>query len=298
LIICAISLLQPLSDIEALNYAGNNEGRPRGLTMESSHYALIVGSITTIIFCLEKSKFFKTIAVLLGLALTLYSQSKAGTLILCLSFFIYYAQGIFDKKSKRTHVILFLSTLSLILLVAIPFFIERMQNDIDRYTSTATRMVGFVSAVNIAIENPLGVGFSGYAEYYLNAIPKTISLIKSYIPYLDFTEVTDYTRQQNTQSLGTKSFFADSLIIFGIPFLLVYFYSFLHLYKKAKRLGRPTLIPGIIFVYFSLVFWTSGIGFYITFITLALTPRKNTALNENTSRFSGLTVPTKSWRPS
>lgn len=274
LIISAVSLYPPLSEITALNYAGNSEGRPRGFTMESSHYALIVGAISLIIFHLEKQNFAKITAGFIGLALISFSQSKAGVLLYCLSFLTYYAQNIFDKKSKSRNILIFLFTLTLITLVAIPFFLERIQNDIDRYTSTATRTVGFISAIKIAIENPLGVGFLGYVEYYLNAIPSTITLVKSYVPYLDFTEITDYTKQQNTQSLGTKSFFADSLIIFGLPFLVAYFYSFLFLCKKVKLLNRSSLIPGIVFIYLSLLFWTSGTGFYIVFLVLALIPKK------------------------
>lgn len=292
LIICAVSLYPPFSEIKFLNYAGNSEGRPRGFTMESSHYALIVGSISAIIFHLERSALKKSIAVSIGLLLIIFSQSKAGILLYCLSFFIYYAQGIFEKKSKSRNILLFLLALSLITLVAIPFFLERMQNDIDKYTSTATRVVGFISAFKIAAENPLGVGFLGYVEYYLNAIPKAIVTVKSYVPYLDFTEITDYTKQQNTQSLGTKSFFADSLIIFGFPFLIAYFYSFKMLYRKAKETGNKNLIPGIIFMYLSLLFWTSGIGFYITFLIPAFLSKKNFAKHENSNYISRSSIPT------
>ncbi|WP_416199237.1 MAG: O-antigen ligase family protein [Pseudomonas helleri] len=291
LIICAISLYPPFAEIKLLNYAGNSEGRPRGFTMESSHYALIVGSISAIIFHTDKSALKKSIAVSAGLLMIIVSQSKAGILLYCLSFFIYYAQGLFEKKSKNRNILFFILALSLITLVAIPFFLERMQNDIDKYTSTATRVVGFVSAFKIALENPLGVGFLGYVEYYLNEIPKAITTVKSYVPYLDFTEITDYTKQQSTQSLGTKSFFADSLIVFGFPFLIAYFYSFKILYKKAKSTGNTSLLPGIIFIYLSLLFWTSGIGFYIAFLIPAFLTKKKTIKNENINYISRLPIP-------
>ncbi|MCF3195925.1 O-antigen ligase family protein [Pseudomonas bubulae] len=291
LLICAISLYPPLSDIQLINYVGNSEGRPRGFTMESSHYALIVGAIASILFYLEKSTSTKTAAAIIGLALIIYSQSKAGVLLYCISFFIYYGQGIFEKKSKSKNIALFILALLLVTLVAVPFFLERIQNDIDRYTSTATRVVGIASALNIVKENPLGVGFLGYVEYYLNSIPDAVSLVKSFAPYLDFTEVSDYTKQLTTQSLGTKSFFADSLITFGIPFLIAYLYTFKLAYKRAKRANCPTLIPGIFFIYLSLMFWSSGIGFYIAFLVLAFVPKKNITHYENTNRLSRPPLP-------
>ena len=292
LILCAVSLYPPLAGIKLLNYAGDSEGRPRGFTMESSHYALIVGSIASILYYLGRSTTARTTALISGLVLIIYSQSKAGVLLYSLSFFAYYAQGIFEKKSKSKNIILFSLALLLLVVVAMPFFLERIQNDIDRYTSTATRVVGFASAFNIVKDNPFGVGFLGYVEHYLKSIPESISLIKSYVPYLDFTEVTDYTKQQNTQSLGTKSFFADSLITFGLPFLIIYFYTFKLAYKQVKKSNRSTLIPGIVFIYLSLMFWSSGIGFYVAFLVLAFVPKKNIRQNENINSFTRPSLPT------
>lgn len=270
LILSAISLFRPLSEISFLNYLGSNEGRPRGLTIESSHFALVVGIIALTLFHLENSRLAKQVSTVVGLLLILYSQSKGGVLIYCVVLFVYYAQEVNKSKSKLAITLTILASFLALVIVAIPFFIDRISNDIDRYTSTATRTVGLVSAIQIAFSNPFGVGFTGYTEYYLASIPRTIIFVKNYFPSWDFSEVIQYINQKNTNSIGTKSYFADSIIIFGWPFLFFYLYFFKYLYQTSLKTRNTTLIPGILFSLFGLTFWSAGMGFYVLFMFLAL----------------------------
>lgn len=269
LVICSLSLAPPLADLAFLNYAGSSESRPRGLTMEASHFALIVGAITFIIFYLEKSGARRIFVGLAGLFLIGYSQSKAGVLLYCGSFVIYYLLSFF-KRLSVVGLFSFLTSLTFLFLIVFPFFWERIENDMDRYTSTATRVTGLVAAFQVALKHPLGVGFAGYSEFYIKEIPGAISTVGRYLPGLNFDEVLGYTQQDGTKSLGAKSYFSDSLILFGIPFFLFYIYIFFKLFKGLYLLDKQRLLPGMFFAFFALTFWSSGVGFYAIFLLIGL----------------------------
>jgi hypothetical protein len=271
LFICMISTIPFLSEVSILNYEGTSEGRPRGLTMESSHFAFIAGALALTIFSFEQKKSLKLVSFTIGAALLVYSQSKAGIVIYLLG---YFASTIAKLKSKKQRVIALLTipaTLYLLMEIVIPYTLSRIANDMDNYTSTATRFVGVLSALHIVIYNPLGVGFGAYLEKIILYIPSAVETSRIYYPYLDYSEVTEYTTQATTRAISTKSFVADSIIYFGIPFIIFSLVKAKRLLSNILKNNKEQIIPGVTFVMLSLLFWNTGIGFYPAFILLSTT---------------------------
>ncbi|SDI66092.1 hypothetical protein SAMN05216189_1007143 [Pseudomonas delhiensis] len=271
LLLCVASTLPTLSDISFLNYEGSSEGRPRGLTMEASHFAFISGSLALIIFSLDPRTINKVIASLIGALLLIYSQSKAGIVLYVAGFYILLT---IQAKSKKYIVItsaLILITSYIAISYILPYILGRISIDMDNYTSTATRTIGFMSGIYIALHNPFGVGFGAYLNEYLSSIPYVIRLARPYLPYLDYSEVIGYTTQQTTKSISTKSFLSDSIIYFGIPFVFFLLLKTRKIISNILRNRKSHLIPGFFFIISSLSFWSTGIGFYPAFILISIT---------------------------
>ncbi|MFZ5957321.1 hypothetical protein ACOXVJ_07390 [Pseudomonas knackmussii] len=270
LVLCILSTLPSLSEISFLNYEGTSEGRPRGLTMEASHFAFISGAIALLIFSIEERIILRMVSSAIGATLLTYCQSKAGLIFYALGFYLFFATNAKSKKHFILTSLLILISSYFIIFVILPSSLSRISNDMDNYTSTATRLVGLLSAILVVIHNPFGVGFGAYLYKFLASIPSAIELSRTFLPYLDYSEVIGYTTQKTTRSISTKSFLADTLIYFGVPFIIFTIRKLRTLISNILKNNRKPLIPAATFLIMSLSFWSTGIGFYPAFILISI----------------------------
>ncbi|NBA98229.1 hypothetical protein [Pseudomonas sp. R5(2019)] len=263
-----LTLVAPdyLNSISPLHYSDTSNYRPRGYSIEASTFGYIVISSILLLCWLKNINTYIGLGLSLGCALLV--NSKGAMIGLLLAWFVYLMLS--GNKNLISKVI-GLIFVTIAAFIAVPLLAAIFQSDFDEYTSTATRSTMAILSVMSIFHSPLGHGFTGYLPYinYNGQDSIYISKIISPIP-LNYSEVSNYFTAGAYKSVGAKSFVFDSIIIFGMPFL-IYFFSAI---KKGRRLSIIINSPSrdILFYYtiISLVFYIPGIGGYISAVILGI----------------------------
>lgn len=257
-----------LQAINFLNYVEIRNSKLRGFSTEGSTYGFLIICVFTLYAWVNKINIFIFISFLV-FALLLVS-SKGAIFSFLLSYFICCLM--FFKRNLLKTVFMFLSFIfSFIYLYSV--LIEQLFLDIEDYTSFSTRFTLFLLGFNSVAISPLGWGFSGYYPYFYIYGDEIISYISSF--NLNFSEVKDYFVVGQTKSVSTKSFFLDSLIVYGLPFIIIYFYLIFRGLKYSLQEGDFYRALSINFILISLLFYIPGYGTYISAVALGLSLNSN-----------------------
>ncbi|WP_243641863.1 hypothetical protein [Vibrio sinensis] len=96
-------------------------------------------------------------------------------------------------------------------------------NDLENYTSIATRSTAIMTSVFSLIHRPLGAGLFGFLPAMYEYGVDALNFVDRLFPrLLNFKEFASYLVVGETKSVSTKSFFFDWVIFGGLFFL--YFY--------------------------------------------------------------------------
>lgn len=219
--------------------------RVRMLTAESSW----TGGIATLLFAgiwVENKKsllcILISIAFLLLFIVTSGSKQFLGGLLLSVNIFL-----LFKYKWK------YLLVITPILLAVIPFLISNIGNifllssfsdDIENYTSTATRLLTFVVSAICMISYPLGTG-GLYVPYFLGKFTAGISIIDTVYPYFNFDEIFNLGIN-NYAGISPKNSFGIMVVMLGIPGLIL----LIRLYKNLIKSVLTNRILYLLVLYF------------------------------------------------
>lgn len=214
----------------------NGNMRPRGFSTESSIFGASIVVMTMTYAAVVKNGLSRILAILICLASLYLAQSKGSITILFFSIVLSYIIRMNLNVSLLTKV----ASIVVVVLLFAAFVIEPLLRlfltDIEEYTSLATRSTLIVSAIQVLLWNPLGVGFGDYAAALSSYIGSSIHLIQNSSPLmLNFSEVFGYSISRSTDYLSTKSMFFDVAIYFGwLGVIALIVYTF-HVLRETRR---------------------------------------------------------------
>ena len=271
LVICIFSV-HFLTDNTLLNFLPYDQSRPRGYMQESSHFALMSGTLSTLGFAFSRKRYQQFMFFLVGLFLCYVSHSKAGILFYTGAYAVYFAIQLGSLPSRAVKFTLFLGLLAALFAafyVLYPIIHAGFSADIEKFTSTATRSSSLVSVFLILSTHPFGVGFFSYSDLLVQVIPSATEFMMRYFPLLNYEEFYGYFLWSEQAHISTKSFFFDFLVFAGIPFVVILAYYAKLMISALWASKNYNYLPCLLFVLMSLFIWNTGISFYICFLALA-----------------------------
>lgn len=230
--------------------------RFRGLSYEPSMLALTIISLYLCYICIAKKE-VRFIDLVLVFSLAFLIQSKGGILCLLLSFLIAFKSVFY--RLKRRYLIMFL----IAFLSSFAFLVSMFVLDFDKYTSTITRGTLLLVPLMSLFHHPFGVGYFGFLDAFHQYLPEAVNFSKSYINHeKGFREIDKYLIAKTDSSIGSKSFFLNNIIVFGWPFVVLYFYVLIRAIRKCREILRKDLEILVWFIFFSLTLFVEGVGLY------------------------------------
>ena len=228
--------------------------RMRGFTLEASTFGFqFVLAVLMLAAIFRINLFFISLAVIPCLLMI----TSKGTLVcflitLFLTFVVFSRINLFHKGLGA--VVLFVIG-SAFLYSSLG---DSVINDVERYSSIATRGTAIMTAIFAVIYNPLGGGFFGYFPSIYEYGAVALEFVDSLAPgLLNFREFSLYLVVGETKNVSTKSFFFDWLIYGGVFFLFIYV-------KYMARLFRSMVAHRMHYDFALLVFLILGTTFFMS----------------------------------
>ena len=232
--------------------SNTTEIRPRGFSFEPSMLSITIISLYLcyISVAIKKLRSFDFIVISFLLFLI---HSKGG--LLC--FLIVFNDTFFSLKKRYMFFLL------IVILSSFCFLIFMFVLDFDKHTSTITRGTLVLVPLFSLFEHPFGVGYFGFLDVFHQYLPRAVEFSKEYIHHNSgFREIDRYLISKTDSSIGSKSFFLNNVIIFGWPFIALYFYSLFSAVKKCRTISRKDLEVLVWFIFLSLTLFVEGVGLY------------------------------------
>jgi len=261
-----------------LHYGVNDErfqleafdDRPRGFSYESSTLGITL-LVFGVLAALTERRGWGRLFWLIGTSLALlFCGSKAAFLVFAVALstasILTYSRWIvvsFMVAGPTFCAIAFLTVDQWWPIVDQKFILPFIL-DIDETTSVATRLIMALSAVFVVVQNPLGVGFTGFIPALLANIDSAGELGSLLLGSpLTLTEVNKYLVQNSNLAIGAKSFFFENAVIFGIPFVLLWIFGHWMLIMRLRN-SKDILSLTVLFgMFIPLTFYSSGVSIYI-----------------------------------
>ncbi len=247
----------------------NANMRPRSFTLESSNFSIVLIALSTVVIDKVKKFTLKTSLIILSISVLIYSGSKGGLGVLVQGFVLLFLfqSFYFLTRNRLSKIIIYLSPILLLTCFGLISLTQRvldsLARDVLEYSSTATRATLTLSTLYTVIQNPLGVGTTGFLPALVQNITPSIDLLKRYSPFqLNFDEVQSYVGNQSDQNISTKSFFLDGALYFGLPFIITYFYLSIFILNKLFKMRLWVLFVGSASLLLGLITFSGGLGLY------------------------------------
>jgi hypothetical protein len=239
--------------------------RPRGLSSEPSFLSVTTISIGLLCAHFSRKRISKTFFLLVTVGLLLAIGSKGGIFIIFICLGI-LAMLRFRKWYQLPVLGLAIVPLALIATASIPTLFP--ETGILQSGSVQTRASMILCATAIVAHHPFGVGFSGYRAAVSKYLPDSMSSIQSLSPLpLDFSEVSEYLGV--SPNVGTKTFFFDQAMCFGLPFVILFIVLIIRLLKRLS-VEKRILFVGVMAVAIAFCSYVSVSGEYATAILLGV----------------------------
>lgn len=216
--------------------------RPRGLSTEPSYLSITVIAICLLCAYLSRRRLSKSFFALAALALLIASGSKGGILVLFICLFI-VALTKWHKWYQAPLLAVILIPLGFFAMSLIPTMFP--EEGFETSNSVQTRASMILCALNTVAHHPLGVGFSGFLPAVVAYLPNAMDTLQAYSPLpLAFPEVSQYLI--SSEDVGTKTFFFDQLMRFGIPFAVFFFVVMMKLLKRLAMQEQSILFVAVL----------------------------------------------------
>lgn len=255
-----------INSISFLSYSDIRNSKPRGFSLESSTFGFFV-SVVFLLYMWVNKKNLALILFLLFFCL-IFIQSKGSLSSIFIALII--SSLLLMKRNFLINIVYILIAMTIYFLT-VDLILSWFLVDIETYTSFATRIVLILLGLYSVFFSPLGWGFSGYYPHFYLNIDKIIHVVNDVSPMnLNFSEVIDYSVVGNFQSVGTKSFFMDCLIVYGLPFLFFMLFYLRNIYRCIVINNDYNRMLLLIFLLIALTFYNSSFGMYIGAFALGL----------------------------
>jgi hypothetical protein len=253
------NIMTPLFDIV--------DNRPHGFSVESSTLSITLSTLGLLCASTARSGRSRWLWVILTFASVLPVNSKAGPILMVVSF----VSALFLRGVSFRLIANSVGVVAVALVLGQDFW-RRMWDayviapflyDIESGTSVATRITLWVGALATAFKHPWGVGFSGYLPAVVQSIDFGGAFAELLLDMpLNLSEAGGYVYQDTAYAIGTKSLFLDCLLVFGLPFCIFWIWAHAGLVKKLVRLGEVVPLALLLMLAFSLMTYISGVGLY------------------------------------
>lgn len=249
----------------------NENMRPRGFALESSHLVMTTIALTAILASTISHHTLRIFVFFAGLLLVFFTESKGGILVIFFSTLLWYLfllLSFMRRKVINVKQVFLLSVLLVLLVLPTSRLKDALLLDIQDYTSLATRTTLFFSSLLNLASHPLGVGTTGYLPALVENIPVALEVV-SEAGLTNLEEVTGYYYSDNDKNISSKSFFFDGVVLMGLPFVIIYTWFSLLLLKRLSAQGDWILFICTSSLILGLVFFSSGLGLYAVSFALA-----------------------------
>ncbi|MEL0622529.1 hypothetical protein V6238_05450 [Marinomonas arenicola] len=233
-----------------------DQTRFRGFSYEPSMLATSIISLYLCYICINNKKISVFDLVFISFLL-FFIQSKGGLLCFLISILIAFNSVFFSLKKRYVFLLL------VMVFSSFCFLIFMFVLDFDKYTSTITRGTLVLVPLFSLLDHPFGVGYFGFLDVFHQYLPSAVEFSKEYIHHdSGFREIDKYLVADTDSSIGSKSFFLNNVIVFGWPFIFLYFYSLFSAVKKCRSISRKDLEVLVWFIFLSLTLFVEGVGLY------------------------------------
>lgn len=239
-----------------LHATANGNMRPRGFALESSTLSIQIVTLGLLVMHFFRNKLVTLLSLLIIVTALFSIGSKGGVLVFSLTISLLI---LLLAKTASWKKILGVIVGMLIVLGAVNFVFDSIMTDFEEYTSTATRLSMMLTAVLIALDNPFGVGFSGYLTAISAYLPDAIALLN--FPF-NYAEVSSYIGSDSGKNISTKTFLFNYLMFFGWPFLIGFFLFFVALIRRVRKSNSVPLLAAVIFSVVAISTYSDGLGLY------------------------------------
>lgn len=244
--------------------------RVRLLTKEASEtttLVLIYSLMPMFYYFKNRKKLPLALSIICLIFLIYITQAKSLLLAIGILVAIYMIY-IFKRLTKKRLLLLILlfMVFSIFIIYLLPKFNVMLGNDIDNYTSTATRGYTFLISIIIGMVFPFGVGGGAHLIVLKNYLIKYLKIFDFLPITLNQKEIYDLINSDSDVALTIKSGIMDYNVqwgMFGTIYLMKCFVKLSKEYKALKEekgelllaLFWTNIIILILFCNFSFEFW-------------------------------------------
>lgn len=196
-----------------------------------------------------------TCSVLIFLSYVAVSESKGFLVLVIVCVLPLVYQFIMANKKLRQISSVLLIVIGAIIVLAVFNLQTVIFNTFYNNITFGTRFTSIYAALDVFLNSIIGVGYSGFVNFYPKAIESAMDL--EVFRSLDLREIKSYL--SSTKALSTKSEFFDQLIYGGIVYIYFFYKFFVKrflIFSKVKKqevyfLRIPLLfiiLAGIIYI--------------------------------------------------
>ena len=263
--------LPAVLDNGVLHFMPLNDERPRGLATEPSELSMTAITIGLLAVYLTKSRARKVLLFLVIFGVLFASGSKGGILTLFICVMILSLMKWHSKWHQVLGLLFVLFPLGLILIWLVPTLFP--EESLALSGTIPTRFSMIICALMTVIHHPLGVGMTGFLPAVAKYLPNAMSTLESIfnVP-LYFGEVSGYL--ESADAVGTKTFFFDQLMRFGIPFAVAFIVFIVGLVKRLAARRETVLLTAILASTVAIMTYQPGTGNFAISIVFGLALRQ------------------------
>lgn len=221
---------------------------PRGFSLEQSTFASTLAILFILSIAFANNKSTRFILILLMVVFTFIITASKGTV---LSLFAAFSLSFIVMVRKKP-----VFSLVGILIVAILFYLslglisERFSGEFQKQGSVSTRMILVSTVVPSVVENPLGVGYSGYSSAIIKYASPTSSWIRDNLfPSFGTREIDRYIADEEKKALNIKAQIVEYVMVFGLPGMALIIMFHVNLYRRICYVEEHQRF------YFKILFW-------------------------------------------
>lgn len=243
----------------AAHFTENMNGRPRGLSLESSTFGTQIGVYALLTGAVLRQRLLGLLTCMLLMLVLVASISKGAIVsitcacLLCLAL--------------RLHGWWTVALLVAMVGVVSGFVLDSAMTDVldlESGTSIATRTTMFLLSFKVALLTIIGASPGG-AIYAVQLFGQSIiDYLEDALPVpLLFSEVQAYVDNDPDAIVTYKTFFADNLAMFGLPFAFFYISHYtLQMYRLARYSANAYIAVLGVFLWLAITWYHSGYGYY------------------------------------
>jgi len=202
---------------------------------------------------IKNSKVRSIILIITLIIFILTTGSKGLIISLIISLFIL----VMISKLKIKTRMLILGVVIIMCVILGPKILTSISNDIENYTSVATRVYTICTAIAVSVIYPFGIGNGLYLVIYKQFLSNHLNLLNQFGLKLNNTEILSMINSNNDYNLAAKSGVFQYGIYWGIVGTVYFIKILKDIFIDLKKIHDRKLIIfelGMIFLIINIVF--------------------------------------------